>query len=293
MPAVDHPISIQDKTILITGATNGIGRASAEGLARMGATIIIIGRSETRCRNVVESIRLAGKGQADYIIADLADLDQVRQLAQWVRQRYSRLDVLLNNAGAYYNRRQLSPDGYELTFALNYLSHFLLTTLLMDLMKATAEQYGEARIINVASASHAGGKIDFEDLQSERSYRRFGFDAYFNSKLANLLFTFELARRLSSSSITANTLHPGLVATGFATNSLSFVKVALKLLGWMALTPQEGAQTSIYLASSPDVQHVSGQYFVKCKPVKASDNAYDEQTQRRLWDISLRLVAQR
>jgi retinol dehydrogenase 12 len=276
--------------MLVTGSTNGIGRATAEGLARMGATVIIVGRLEERCQTVMESIRLAGKGQVDYLIADLSDLEQVRRLALQFRQRYSRLDVLLNNAGAYYFKRQLNPDGYELTFATNYLSHFLLTMLLLDILTTTSEQYGEARIINVSSVVHASGKIDFSDLQSERSYGRHGFDAYCNSKLANIVFTFELARLLQGTSITVNALHPGLVATGFGTNNFKFIRLAMKIFGWFALNSEEGAQTSIYLAASPEVRGVSGQYFIKCKPARAAPQTYNEQIQQNLWDVSQKLV---
>lgn len=291
MHAIDPPPFLQDKVILITGSTNGIGHASAEGLAQMGATVIVTGRSETRCQSVVRTIRNAGKGKTDYLIADLSDLEQVRRLAHQFHKRYSRLDVLINNAGAYYVKRQISPDGIELTFALNHLSHFLLTALLLDRLKETASQYGEARILNVSSISHAAGKIDFSNLQSDQSYGRFGFDAYTNSKLANVMFTFELARRLQGTSVTANALHPGLVSTGFGTNNFKFMRLAMKLFGLVALTPEAGAKNSIYLAASPEVRGVSGQYYVKNKPVRAAAQAYDEQAQRSLWDISLRLVS--
>ena len=291
MHAIDPPPFLRDKVILITGSTNGIGRASAEGLAQTGATVIVTGRSEARCYSVVETIRNAGKGQTDYLIADLSDLDQVRHLAQQFQQRYSRLDVLINNAGAYYVKRQISPDGIELTFALNHLSHFLLTVLLLDMLKETAARYGEARTINVSSVSHASGKINFDDFQSDRSYGRFGFDAYTNSKLANVMFTFELARQLQGTSVTANALHPGLVSSGFGTNNFKFMRLAMKLFGLIALTPEAGAKNSIYLAAYPDVRGVSGQYYVKNKPVKAAAQAYDEQAQRNLWNISLKLVS--
>jgi retinol dehydrogenase-12 len=280
---------LTDKTILITGATNGIGRASAEKLAQMGANIIIVGRSVSRCRDVVEGI-LRNQGKAEFLSADLSSIAQVRQLARQFQDQYTRLDVLLNNAGAYFSRRQVSPDGFELTFALNHLSYFLITNLLLDILNETAVKYGEARIVNVASGAHFGGKIDFSDLQSNRAYSKMGFDAYSNSKLANVLFTFELARRLQGTSVTVNALHPGFVASGFGLNNFQLMRLAMKLLGRFALTPEEGAQTSIYLASSPEVRAVSGKYFDKCKPVEAAPQAYDQEVQKKLWEISEQLV---
>ncbi|MEW5869321.1 MAG: SDR family oxidoreductase [Chloroflexota bacterium] len=264
---------MQNKTILITGATSGIGRASAEELARMGATVVVVGRSEARCQQVVAGIQAVGNPDCAYLLANLSDMGQVRRLAQQFRERYDRLDVLLNNAGGYFAARQLSPDGFELTFALNHLSYFLLTSLLRDLLESTAAQHGEARIVNVASGAHAGARLDFDDLQSEHSYDRMGFGVYGRSKLANLLFTFELARRLEGSAVTANALHPGFVGSNFAINNGWLYRVGMRIAGLFAKSPQEGAQTSVYLATSPQVSGVSGQYFADYQPVHAASQA--------------------
>src|SRR6266545_3993807 len=194
------------KICLITGGTNGIGKSTAQGLARMGATVVIVGRNAQKTSRVVEEIRAAsGNKNVDSLLADLSSQQEVRRLAREFKSKYSRLHVLLNNAGGFFMRRQLSVDGIEMTFAFNHLAYFLLTNLLLDTVKASAP----ARIINVSSAAHKSGKIEFDNLQGERSYN--GFAAYGNSKLANILFTIELARRLEGTSITVNALHPGMV----------------------------------------------------------------------------------
>lgn len=273
---------MQGKVCLVTGATAGIGAVTARELARMGATVVGVGRNPVKCASVSESIRIeTGNAQVEYFSADLSSQAQVRQLAETFKQRYNRLDVLVNNAGAYYFTHQESVDGIELTFALNHLGYFLLTNLLIDLIKASAP----ARIVNVSSESHQSARINFANLNGRGFYK--SWTAYSQSKLANLLFTYELARWLEGTGVTANALHPGFVASNFAQNNGWLVawgtRVAQKLAG---RTPQEGARTIIYLATSPEVEGVSGKYFIDEKAVASSPASYDETTARRLWEAS-------
>jgi NAD(P)-dependent dehydrogenase (short-subunit alcohol dehydrogenase family) len=281
--------SMQGKTILITGATSGIGRATASALAKTGATIYCAGRDPERSEATVSTIQADSGNQQVYgLLADLASFEQIRNLADEVHQRTKRLDVLVNNAGAWFMRRQLSQDGIELTFALNHLAYFLLTNLLLDILKSTAAEASEARIVNVSSAAHQGAKIHFDDLQFQHGYG--GMRAYSQSKLANLLFTYELARRLEGTGVTANALHPGFVASRFATNNGPLAKIAMRLARFIAISPEQGAQTSIYLASSPEVKGVSGKYFVKSHPQDSDPASYDVEAARRLWEISAQMV---
>jgi NAD(P)-dependent dehydrogenase (short-subunit alcohol dehydrogenase family) len=273
---------MQGKIVFITGATNGIGRVAALELARMGAEVVVPGRSRARVDSVVGEIAAAG-GTAHGLLADLSRQDEVRALAADFRRRFNRLDVLINNAGAVFTERQLSADGFEMTFALNHLSSFLLTHLLLDVIIASAP----ARIINVSSDAHTAVRsIDFDTLGVGKA----GFGAYAQSKMMNLLFTFELARRLEGTGVTVNALHPGFVATGFGKNNDgaagSILRAVIGLMRPMARTPEQGAQTTIYLASSPDVEGVTGQYFVDCKPVPPHPYAHNREAQRRLWERS-------
>jgi len=278
---------MQGKIVLITGATNGIGRVAALELARRGAHVVVHGRSRERVDAVVGEITGAG-GQARGLLADLSHMSAVRALADDFKRHYDRLDVLINNAGAVFTERQLSADGYEMTFALNHLSYFLLTNLLLDVIKASAP----ARIINVSSDAHRAVRaLDFDHLGTGGA----GFGAYAQSKLMNLLFTFELARRLEGTGVTVNALHPGFVATGFGKNNAGTVGQILRfvvgtLMKPLARTPEQGAQTTVYLASSPDVATVTGQYFVDCKPVQPQAPALDREAQRRLWERSEQIV---
>lgn len=277
------------KVVLITGATNGIGKAAAEALAGQGAVVIVAGRDKARVETVVEGIRARG-GDARGAVADLSLQADVREMAAQVLAKYERLDVLLNNAGAIFERRIESGDGIEMTFALNHLSYFLLTDLLLPLLKDTAARYGEARVINVSSDAHqmVRGGLNFDDLQNRRRYT--GWIAYGQSKLANILFTRELARRLDGSGVTANALHPGAVASGFATNNNSPMYALFKLARPFMKTPEQGAQTLIYLASSPDVRGVTGRYFADCREKRPSAAALDDAAARRLWEISEEMV---
>jgi len=280
----DH---MNGKVVLITGATNGIGRVAALELAEMGATVIVVGRDAARTEATIHEIKQqTGSSAVDQIVADLSPMAEVRRAAEEFKSRYKRLDVLVNNAGAVFRQRQETVDGYEMTFALNHLAYFLLTNLLLDLLKTSAP----SRIVNVSSDAHTSGKMNFDDLHSQRSYGQMGFAPYGNSKLANVLFTYELARRLQGTGVTANVLHPGFVASGFGRNNRGLMDLAMRVLHRFAISPEEGAQTIIYLASSPAVEGVSGKYFYKSKAVQSSPASYDEAAARRLWEMSEQMV---
>jgi NAD(P)-dependent dehydrogenase (short-subunit alcohol dehydrogenase family) len=274
------------KTCLITGATSGIGLVTAQTLADRGAHVALVGRDRVRAERLAAAIRQRpGHPEVDALACDLSSLAEVRRLAAEVLEQYPRLDVLYNNAGALFATRQVTVDGYERTFALNHLAPFLLTNLLGERLKASAP----ARVITTASDAHNGAHMDFDDLMYEHhSYR--GLQAYGRSKLANILFTYELARHLDGTGVTANTLHPGFVATGFARNNGPVYEAAMTLLRPFAISPERGAQTAIYLATAPEAAQVTGQYFVKSKPAKSSPASYDEGAARRLWELSARLV---
>ncbi|HEX9013221.1 MAG TPA: SDR family oxidoreductase [Anaerolineaceae bacterium] len=277
---------MQGKLVLVTGATNGIGKETALALAKMGAQVVIAGRSPDRTAAAAQEIReRSGNAQVDFLTADLSSQAEVRRLAEEFKARYPRLDVLVNNAGAVFSSRQVSADGHEMTFALNHLAYFLLTNLLLERLQASAP----ARIVNVASAAHSFGKLDFDDLEVHH-YTMGGYNAYGRSKLENVMFTYELARRLQGSGVTANAVHPGGVRSGFGLNNPGVFHLAIMIAGWFEVSPEEGAQTSIYAASSPEVEGVTGKYFVKCKPVPSSPESYDEAAQRRLWEISAQLT---
>jgi len=272
---------MKDRICMVTGATSGIGRVTAQALAQQGATVVVVGRNAEKAAQTVAHIqRETGNPDVQWLLADLSDQAQVRRLAREFKERYSRLDVLINNAGAFFLTRQLSADGIEMTFAVNHLSAFLLTHLLLDILHASAP----ARIVNVASASHLGARIDFEDLEGERKYR--GMRAYGQSKLAMVLFTYELARRLEGTGVTVNALHPGFVATNIGQNNGWLFKLISPLMKLIARRPEEGAQTSIYLATSPDVAGVTGKYFVDKKAVPSDPASYDEVPAQKLWEIS-------
>jgi NAD(P)-dependent dehydrogenase (short-subunit alcohol dehydrogenase family) len=272
---------MQGKICLVTGATLGIGKETALGLARKGAHVVIVGRDEARTRETAAWVaKESGNAQVDFLVADLSSQAEVRRLAAAFDSRYPRLDVLVNNAGAIFMKRELTVDGFERTWALNHLAEFLLTRLLLDKLAASAP----ARIVNVSSDAHTAGAITFDNLQGERKYG--GMRAYAQSKLANILFTFALARRLTGKGVTANCLHPGVVATGFGHNTPGLVNTVLNLARPFLLTAEKGAATSIYLASSPEVADVSGKYFVKCKPAAPSKQSADVALQERLWELS-------
>jgi len=272
-------------TVLVTGATSGIGRATALGLATKGAHVLITGRDLGRMDNAAREIRAVGSGQVDAFVADLSAQSEVRRLADEVLQNNRRIDVLINNAGGYWNTRHITADGLERTFAINHLAPFLLTHLLLDRLKHS----GPARVVTVSSNAHTTGRIDFDDLQGERSYS--GARAYNQSKLANLLFTYELARRLHGTPVTANALHPGVVRTSFGAEDPGRVqRLFVPITRPFMKSPDRGAATSIHLASAPDLERTTGRYFANSKPKRSADRSYDEAVAARLWQVSADLV---
>jgi NAD(P)-dependent dehydrogenase (short-subunit alcohol dehydrogenase family) len=273
------------KVCLITGATSGIGEVTARELARMGCRVVITARNEKKAENAVKKLRAeSSSDKVDGLVGDLSSQEEVRNLADEFKRVCDRLDILINNAGAIYLRRSLSRDGVEMTFAVNHLAPFLLTNLLMDLLIKSVP----SRIVNVASNSHEGQEIDFSDLESRHGYRF--MRAYGRSKLANVLFTYELSQRLADEGITVNALHPGLVGTNMAANNGWLVKLFLPLFRLVSLSPEEGAETSIYLASSPDVEGVSGKYYYQKRAVASSPYSYEEEKARRLWEESAKMT---
>jgi NAD(P)-dependent dehydrogenase (short-subunit alcohol dehydrogenase family) len=272
------------RVCVVTGATSGIGLATATELARRGTAVVVVGRNAERTAAAVERIRETTGVAVEPIVADLTIQADVRALAAEIQRRHSRVDVLLNNAGALFAKRELTPDGVERTLALNHLSPFLLTNLLLDALKASAP----SRIVTVSSGMHRRGRIDFDDLQAPR--RHDGWRAYSQSKLANLLFTYELARRLEGSGVTANAVLPGFVATRIARPSAGS-RMLLRLFAPFALTPEEGAETVVWLASSSDVERLTGSCFKRKEPIRTSPASYDEAVARRLWKISTEMTS--
>jgi len=274
------------RTVLVTGGTGGIGRATAVGLAAMGAHVAITGRDRERAEDAARDIRGAGPGKVDVFVADMSSQAEIRRLADEILQSLPRIDVLVNNVGGFWNTRHVTADGLERTFALNHLAPFLLTNLLLDRLTRSAP----ARVVTVASNAQTNGRINFGDLQGESSYS--GSRAYNQSKLANVIFSHELARRLRETGVTANALHPGVVHTAFGAEDPGGIQrlpgfgVLLRLLK----TPEQGAATSIHLASCPHLEHVSGQYFANSKPKRSAKRSYDEATAARLWQVSSDLV---
>lgn len=280
---------MEGKTVVITGGNSGIGRATAVALARAGATTVITARDRARGEAALADIRVQSDSDRVALVCfDLAELASVRAGAAALLEQCPRADVLINNAGLVLSRRTLSGDGYEATFAINHLGPFLLT----DLLRARLESSAPARIVNVASTAHTFARrgMVFDDLMAERSYR--GMEVYGRSKLANILFTGELARRLDGTGVTANSLHPGTVATGYARDgdASGFLALGVRIIRPFTLSPEQGARTSVFLASSPEVEGVTGGYFAKCRPVTPSAHARDEAAARRLWEVSEQLI---
>ena len=283
--------SLDGKTMIVTGGNSGIGRAAAIALARAGAMVVITARSAVRGADAVADISAAsGSSAVELSVFDLADLSSVRSGAADLLERCPRIDVLLNNAGLIMSERTRSADGYEATFAINHLGPFLLT----DLLRPRLVESAPARIVNVASTAHnfARRGMVFDDLMAERSYKQ--MEVYGRSKLANILFTTELAERLAGTGVTVNCLHPGTVATGYARDgdANGFLAWGVKVVAPLSLTPEQGARTSVYLCSSPDVEGVTGTYFVKCKEKTPSANARDRAAAAQLWEVSEHLVEQ-
>lgn len=288
------------KTAVVTGGTSGIGEAMGHALAGMGAGVRVIGRDESRCHETVEIIRRdTGNPDVQYYVADLSVQAQVRDVAERLRNDLDRLDVLVNNAGAWFTKRQVSADGIELTWALNHLAYFLLTNELLDLLKATAAEHGEARIINQSSSAHENASIHWDDIEFEQSWDTAGKGAlgpgwavYAQSKLANLLFTFALARYLEGTGVTANAVHPAVVVTRFSQNNGLLYKLAAPIRRLSnKRTPREGAQPAIHLASDPEARSISGAYYgPPQRPETPQAIAHDPDTQDRLWRLSERMV---
>jgi len=273
------------RIVLITGGTSGIGKATAIGIAALGARVAITGRDLERAAAAAADVRAAsGNPGVDAFRADLSSRAEVRRLAAEVLAAYPRLDVLVNNVGGSWATRHVTADGLERTFAVNYLAAFMLTNLLLDRLKASAP----ARVVNVSSGAQSSGRIDFDDLQGERDYSE--RTAYPQSKLASLMFTYELARRLEGTGVTANVLHPGVVNTGFGAEDPGVIfKVLVPFMRPFMKTPAKGAATSIFLASSPEVDGVSGQYFADSSPRTSSKASYDVAAATRLWEVSAAL----
>jgi NAD(P)-dependent dehydrogenase (short-subunit alcohol dehydrogenase family) len=271
--------SMRGKVCVVTGATSGIGLETARALAHFGATVVILGRNDQRCETTARAIReQSGNSAIESLVADLSVQAEVRRVAREYQGRFPRLDVLVNNAGAMYMTRRESADGIELTWALNHLGYFLLTNLLLDALMRSPS----ARVVNVASNAHrVVPRINFDDIQGRKKYKP--FPVYGMSKLANILFTRELARRLEGKGVTANALHPGMVATNFGSDLPLAGRLFMRHLG---LRPVVGARTAIHLATAPEVEGISGKYFAKQKEVTPSLGARDDAAARELWDVS-------
>ncbi|WP_082470527.1 MULTISPECIES: SDR family oxidoreductase [unclassified Methylobacterium] len=278
-----NAVPIPGKICLVTGATSGIGYETALGLARAGARVGIVGRDAGRTDEAASRIRDAVPGAViDVFLADLSSQAEIRRLSAEVRALYPRLDVLVNNAGAIFDARHVTVDGLERTWALDHLAYMQLTLDLLDLMKASAP----ARIVNVASRAHKRGLIDLEDLDGARRYGT--WKAYSQAKLGNVLFTAALARRLAGTGVTVNSLHPGVIASGFAGGTGGWFGISWSLVRPFLSNPADGAATSLHLATSPEVAGVSGLYFSKCSPVPTSRHGRDQALQERVWALSLR-----
>ncbi len=274
------------KIVLVTGATSGIGKAAALGLAKQGATVVLVARDPRKGEAVREEVRAqSGNPTVDVLVADLSSQASIRELAEAFKRKYPHLHVLINNAGGIFADRAVTVDGLEYTFAFNHLAYFLLTNLLLETLKASAP----ARVVNVSSGAQAMGRINFDDLQGQRGYN--SQTAYNQSKLANVLFTYELARRLKGTGVTANVLHPGVVRTGFGrVNTPLLWRILFPLIDPLMRTPEKGAETAVYLAASPDAEGLTGQYFSDLKSVPSSKSSYDTALAQRLWQVSEQLT---
>jgi retinol dehydrogenase-12 len=277
--------TMQGRVCIVTGASSGIGRATAFALARRGATVALVCRNHERAEETRATIRRAtGNNAVDFVLADLSSQAEIRRLIQDLLTRYPQIHVLVNNAGIVNLKRSTTVDGIETVLAVNHLAYFLLTHLLLERMSAS----GPARIINVASNAHTWGQLDFNDLQNEHSYR--AMQVYGQSKLCNILFTRELARRVAGTGVTSNCLHPGTVATGLGWNNGWWAVLIAKALGLFFRTPEQGADTVVYLVTSPEVEGINGKYFYNRREIQPSRAAQEDEAARRLWQISVELT---
>jgi len=282
---VSDKMTMKDKVVMVTGANSGIGKAASLALAEMGATVVMVARSKEGGEAArSEIVRKSQNNAVDLLLADLSSLESVRILSSEFQKKYSSLHVLINNAGLFNQRRRVTADGYENTFATNYLAPFLLTNLQLDLLKASAP----SRIINVSSVGHYNGHINFDDLNLETDYG--GWKAYGQSKLALVLFTHELAKKLQGTGVTVNAVHPGTVATNIWSRPLGPVGFIMALPKLFMISPDQGAETIVYLASSPDAKGLNGEYLEKLKVKKSSNESYDEEIAQRLWDVSAKVT---
>jgi len=280
--------TMKGRICIITGSNSGIGKETAIGLAKMGATIVMVVRDQERGEKArIEIVKQTGNDSVDLMICDLSSMSSIRHCAEEFKKKYDRLDVLINNAGAVFNKREVTPEGFERTLAVNYLGPFLLTRELMDLLKSSAP----SRIINVSSGLAKDGKVDLDDLQSEKNYPRTKAysrrhaPVYDNAKLMVMMFTYELARRLKGSGVTVNVLMPGFTATNLGKSSGSLTSsIMFKMVRPMQQSAKKGAETSVYLASSNEVKDTTGKCFAKKKEVKTCLASYDEELQKRLWN---------
>jgi retinol dehydrogenase 14 len=272
------------KTCLITGGNSGIGKATALGLARMGGNVVIVSRSKEKGEKALtDIISTSGNRNVELMIADMSSQDSVRRLASDFKAKHEKLHLLVNNAGVYLTKRISTVDGLEATFAINHLGTFLLTSLLLDVLKASAP----ARIVNVSSDAHYGAKVNFEDLQGEKKFS--GWQAYGQSKLAMILFTHELAKRLEGTGVSVNSAHPGVVRTNFANNN-GLVTFGFRFLRPFFISPRTAAKRILYVATSPDLDGVNGKYFTKMHEARSSEESYEYESARRLWQISEQLT---
>ncbi len=278
-------VDMTGKVCLITGANSGIGKATALGLAKLDATVVIVSRDKDKGEAALLEMRTrSGNKNVDAMVADLSSQDSVRELAHDFKARYKKLNVLINNAGVFLPKRVPTVDGLEATFATNHLGHFLLTNLLLDVLKASAP----SRIINLTSSAHRGTEMDFDDLQGEKKYS--GYHAYSQSKLANVLFTYQLAKLLEGTGVTVNCLHPGVVRTGFGKDQRGLWSILVTVSSPFMMSPERAARAAIYLATSPELEAVTGKHFSKGRDQRSSEESYDMASAERLWKISAELT---
>jgi NAD(P)-dependent dehydrogenase (short-subunit alcohol dehydrogenase family) len=278
-------VDMTGKICLVTGGNSGIGKAAALGLAKMGATVVIVSRNKEKGETAVtDIIAKSGNKNVELIQADMSSQNLIHKLAEEFKARHEKLHVLINNAGVYLTKRTTTENGLETTFAVNHLGPFLLTSLLLDILKASSP----SRIVNVTSDAHNGAKINFEDLQGEKRFS--GWQAYGQSKLAMILFTHELAKKLEGSGVTANSAHPGVVRTNFAKNNGGLVMLGFKFLGIFFISPESSAKRILYVATSPRLEGVTSKYFSKMHEAKSSPESYDDDAARRLWQVSEQLA---